>query len=78
MTILLIVTVTMSMTAQISSPQNAAADRISYENKIYTVRLGKVTDNGQGKVIVEILTVYNRYNRRGGYLFVSNKRRISC
>ena len=56
-TILLIVTVTMSMTAQISvNPQNTATNRVSYENKPYTVRLGKVVNNGQGSVTVEILT----------------------
>ena len=57
MTILLIVTVTMSMTAQVYvSPQNTATNRVSYENKIYTVHLGKVVNNGQGNVTVEILT----------------------
>ena len=56
-TILLIVTVTMSMTAQIIvGTQNAAINRVSYENKIYTVRLGKIVNNGQGNVSVEILT----------------------
>ena len=38
------------------SPQNTAINRVSYENKIYTVRLGKVVNNGQGNVTVEILT----------------------
>jgi len=56
MAILLIVTVTMNMTAQIIVGTQTPIKRVSYENKIYTVHLGKITYNGQGNITVEILT----------------------
>ena len=56
-TILAIVAVAMNMTAQGERYQSVAtSNKVKYENKTYTVRLGKITNNNQRGVTVEILT----------------------